>query len=225
MGRKIIEQYSLIALGVIIFNFTYVMVTVPFGIINGGVTSMSMILSRLPLAEALPVNAWVSIVTCTLAMLCCIFLGRKIFIASIYSCIVGIASFNLFTYIAPAFLHEQVDDFAQLGSNSILNAGLGIELILAAIVVGIGYFLCLDNDSTAVSMDTIALIIHKRNDRIPVAYAMYAINISVLLLGMFTYGIKCVIMGIAFAGMQALTLNTCMKLFGKEGKSKKHKKT
>jgi hypothetical protein len=40
---------------------------------------------------------------------------------------------------------------------------------------------------------------------------MYAINIMVLLLGLYTYGLRCVLMGIAFAGVQALTLNTMLK--------------
>jgi len=66
-------------------------------------------------------------------------------------------------------------------------------------------------------MDTIALIIHKRHEKIPVAYAMYAINIIVLLLGLYTYGLRCVLMGIAFAGIQALTLNTMLR--AKESKS------
>ena len=73
--RKTIKRYALIGLGLTILNFAYVMVTVPHGIINGGVTSFSMILARLPFTEVLPVNAWVAIVTGLLALLCFMFLG------------------------------------------------------------------------------------------------------------------------------------------------------
>ncbi len=200
-------RYSLITLGIVLVNVTYVLVTVPYGIINGGVTSFSMILSRLPFTEALPVNAWVTIVTIILAVLCAVFLGRDVFIASLFSCIGGVGAFNLFTYITPQVVFDGLLRFGQFGDNPVLPIGTAIELILAAVVVGTGYYLCLSNNATAVGMDTIALILHTKNEKIPIAYAMYAINILVLLLGLYTYGIRCVIMGIAFAGIQAFTLN------------------
>ena len=209
--KAIIIRYTLIGFGITVLNFAYVMVTVPHGIINGGVTSFSMILARLPLTEALPVNAWVAIVTGLLALLCCIFLGRDIFIASLYSCVMGVAAFNFFTLIIPQGVIDTMIRIGQMGHNPVIPVGMAVELVAAAIVVGAGYYFCLSNDATAVGMDTIALILHKRNEKIPVAYAMYAINIMVLLLGLYTYGLRCVIMGIAFAGIQALTLNTLLK--------------
>ncbi|MBQ6497062.1 MAG: YitT family protein [Firmicutes bacterium] len=208
---KNVVRYSLITLGIVLVNMTYVLVTVPYGIINGGVTSFSMILSRLPLTEALPVNAWVTIVTVILAILCAIFLGKDVFIASLFSCVAGVGAFNLFTYITPQPVFDLLFRFGQIGNNPVLPVGIAIELILAAAVVGAGYYFCLSNNATAVGMDTIALILHRRNEKIPVAYAMYAINIIVLLLGLYTYGIRCVIMGIAFAGIQAFTLNHLLK--------------
>lgn len=204
-------RYSLITLGIVLINVTYVIVTVPYGIINGGVTSFSMILSRLPGTELLPVNAWVTIVTLILAILCAIFLGRDVFIASLFSCVAGVGAFNLFTYIVPQSVYDLIFRFGSFGDNLVIPVGTAIELILAAAVVGFGYYLCLSNRATAVGMDTIALILHTRNEKIPVAYAMYAINIIVLLLGLYTYGIRCVIMGIAFAGIQAFVLNNLLK--------------
>ena len=216
--KRTIKRYALIGFGLVILNFAYVMVTVPHGIINGGVTSFSMILARLPLTGYLPVNAWVAIVTAILALLCCIFLGRDIFIASLYSCVVGVAAFNFFTMVVPKSVIDMMLKIGQVGYNPVIPVGMALELIAAAAVVGMGYYFCLSNDSTAVGMDTIALILHKRNEKIPIAYALYAINILVLLLGLYTYGLRCVLMGIAFAGIQALTLNTMLKIKGKKTK-------
>lgn len=215
--KETIIRYTLIGFGITVLNFAYVMVTVPHGIINGGVTSFSMILSRLPLTEILPVNAWVAIVTGLLALLCCIFLGRDIFIASLYSCVMGVAAFNFFTLVIPESVIDTMISIGQMGNNPVIPLGMAAELIAAAVVVGAGYYFCLSNNATAVGMDTIALIIHRRHEKIPVAYAMYAINIIVLLLGLYTYGLRCVLMGIAFAGIQALTLNTMLKY--KDGKT------
>ncbi len=212
-----IRRYALIGFGLVILNFAYVMVTVPHGIINGGVTSFSMILSRLPLTGLLPVNVWVTIVTALLAILCLLFLGRDIFIASLYSCVVGVAAFNFFTLIVPDRVIDIMVSIGHMGDNPVIPLGMAAELIAAAIVVGMGYYFCLSNNSTAVGMDTIALILHKRNEKIPVAYAMYAINILVLLLGLYAYGLRCVLMGIAFAGIQALTLHIMLKIKGGDG--------
>lgn len=237
-----IKRYVLIGCGALWLNLMYVLVTVPYGIINGGVTSMSMILSRLPLTGVLPVNAWVAIVTGILLALCGLFLGKENFIGSIFSCVCGVGGFNLFTLAVPDALHNLIFRFGEFGplakagllgfsnlSDSSLLYGTSapvdlfggalippvgtiIELILAAIGVGFGYYLCISNNATAVGMDTIALILHKKNEKIPVAWAMYAINIIVLLLGLATYGLIGVLMGIAFAGVQAASLNAFLKL-------------
>ena len=206
-----IRRYLLITLGLVLINGPYVLVTVPYGIINGGVTSFSMILSRLPLTEMLPVNAWVTIVTGILALLCALFLGRDMFVASLFSCVVGVLAFNVFTYIVPESLIGAILELGNIGFNQFIPVGEIIEMAMAAAVVGLGYYFCLSNRATAVGMDTIAMILHKRNEKIPVAYAMYAINILVLLLGLYAYGFRCVILGIAFAGIQAVTLDTLLK--------------
>lgn len=220
-----LRRYILIGCGALFLNLMYVLVTVPYGIINGGVTSMSMILSRLPLTQILPVNAWVAIVTGILLALCGLFLGKENFMGSIFSCICGVGGFNLFTLAVPDQLLDLIQRLGQLGSFGQLSAPTGtsvaavippagtiVELILAAIGVGFGYFLCIRNNATAVGMDTIALILHRKNEKIPVAWAMYAINIIVLLLGLATYGLMGVLMGIAFAGVQAASLNAFLKL-------------
>lgn len=207
-----IKRYLFITFGIMIINFTYVMITVPHGIINGGVTSFSMILSRLPLAEALPVNAWVTVVTVLLALLCFLFLGRDVFTASLFSCAGGIFFFNLFSFVIGDKVIDAVYKISAVGYNPVISAGMAVELFAAAVVVGAGYYFCLSNNATAVGMDTIALIIHRKNERVPVAYAMYGINIIVLLLGLYTYGVRCTVMGIIFAGVQAMTLNVMLKI-------------
>ena len=113
--RKDITRYILIGCGALFLNLMYVLVTVPYGIINGGVTSMSMILSRLPLTGLLPVNVWVAIVTGILLGLCGLFLGKDRFIGSIFSCICGVGGFNIFTWLVPQRLADLIRDLGQLG--------------------------------------------------------------------------------------------------------------
>lgn len=195
----------------LIVTLAYILVTVPYGIINGGVTSCSLILHKLPVTGMLPVSIWVAILEITLVVLSYFFLGREVFEGSVYSCLLYVGLFNLLSFLMPRKVYDVIYAFGTLGDNPAIPAGTAVELVLGAAALGFGYYLTVSRKATTAGMDTIALIIHSRHKKIPVAYAMYALNIMVLLLGLWTYGLRNVLMGIAFAGIQALTMNAFMR--------------
>ena len=209
------KRYIIIAIGDILISLPYVLVMVPQGVINGGVTSLSMSMHRLPFAELLPVSFWVTVLTALIALLCFLFLGKDYFLGSLFSCICYVGFFDLFSAVIPQSWLDVIVGFSPvsklLPENQSLLLGLIIEIICAAIVVGIGYYLCIHAKASTVGMDTIALILHEKNGRIPIAPAMYAMNILVLLLGLYTYGIRSVLCGIFFAGVQAGTLHVLLQ--------------
>ena len=87
-----------ILLGNILICAAYAWLTVPKGIINGGVTSFSMSINRL-FEGLLSVSIWASIITVIIAVLCYLFLGRDYFIGSLLSCIFYIVFFNIFSLV------------------------------------------------------------------------------------------------------------------------------
>lgn len=91
-------------------------------------------------------------------------------------------------------------------------------VIIAGVTVGAGYFLCIDAKATAVGFDTVALLLHSRHPKINVAVTMFIINVAVLSLGFFVYGISSVIFGLIFSGIQALSLNTLTRLLSEENR-------
>lgn len=202
-----------------IVTLAYVLVTVPYGIINGGVTSCSLILHKLPVTGALPVSIWVAILEIALVVLSYAFLGREVFEGSVFSCLFYVGMFNLLSLIMPQKVYEATYSFGNLATNSVIPVGTALELVAGAAALGFGYYLTVSRKATTAGMDTIALIIHSRHEKVPVAYAMYALNIIVLLLGWWTYGIRNVLMGIAFAGIQALTMNLFMKRWERGAKA------
>lgn len=207
------SRYVKIAIGNLMFSLAFVIITVPCGIINGGVTSMSMILHRFSLTGFLPVYGWYTVITLILIVACYIFLGKSTFFKSIFSCAVGTASFIAFSMIMPDCITNFIAWFSAVGANPLINIGLVIEMICGAVFVGCAYYLCLSNDATAVGSDTLALIIHRRFDKIPLAACLYSINTIVLICGLCTYGLRSVIMGIAFAAIQAAVLNALINKF------------
>ena len=217
------KRFITILIGDILISLPYVLVLVPRGVINGGVTSMSMSMHRLPGAEMLPVSFWVTVLTAIIALLCYLFLGKEYFLGSLFSCICYVGSFDFFSAVIPQSWINYVLRFSSFKSilsgnsgDTSLLLGLWIEITIAAIIVGIGYYLCIHAKASTVGMDTIALILHEKNERIPIAPAMYALNILVLLLGLFTYGVNSVIYGLYFAGVQALTLHLLLKVRGND---------
>ncbi len=106
----------------------------------------------------------------------------------------------------------------------VLPVSIYAAVPVAAAVVGIGYYFCLSAKATTVGMDTIAVILHEKWNRLPIAQTMYAINICVLLLGFYAYGLKSVLCGIAFAGLQALVLHLLLKRSEKKNSFKEEDK-
>ena len=87
-------NYLKIILGNIFMTFAYAYIAVPFGIVNGGVTSFAMVLDK-----NLPGNIsfWTNTLYLSLLIIYYIFMGYKCFINALFSCIAFILFFTLFT--------------------------------------------------------------------------------------------------------------------------------
>ena len=186
-----------IILGNVLMSFAYAFLTVPQKIINGGVTSFSLILSGLTGVDTAVLANGITLVFLLLCLLC---LGKEYFTRSIVGALCYMASFTFFPALDICLIRERP-----------------AAVVAAAVMVGTGYFLCISQHSTGVSFDTLALILNHHCPRISVAGAMFVINLSVLILGALYYGLESVLFGIAFTAIQAVTLELWMKLWKKKG--------
>ena len=84
--------------------------------------------------------------------------------------------------------------------------------VLAAVLVGTGYALCIYAKSTAVGFDTVARMIHRKYPKVKVAFCMYLVHMTVLLSGILVYGWRSVMLGLAFSLLQSLTLHLLLKV-------------
>lgn len=177
--------------GNILITGAYAFITVPNKIVNGGVTSFSMVLEEF---SSIPITYFVDFITILLLICCYIFLGKTYFTGTILSCICYLVFFSIFH-----------DTGLYLVMNPILCT------VIAGVLVGIGYYFCISAKSTAVGFDVIALILNKKNPKVNIALCMYTINVCVLLFGLFAYGMISILMGIGFTALQSLTLNHFLK--------------
>lgn len=175
-----------IILGNILISIAYAFITVPNEIVNGGITSFSLILENI---IGIDIRIIVNIITILLLVTCLLFLGKEYFFKSILSSICYIGFFNLF-----------------YSFSIVIELNKIILMIIAAVTVALGYYLCLDAKSTTVGFDVLALVLNKKNNKIDIAIAMRYINLFVILLGLLNYGVEAIILGIAFTLLQTQSL-------------------
>ncbi|WP_424684967.1 YitT family protein [Enterococcus sp.] len=180
------QALAKVTLGTALLGFAYAQWMKPNAIINGGVTSLSMIANEL---TGLPLLLMTNGITLVLLILSGIFLGRGNLLRSVYSSICYNLFFSLF-YLAP--ISAQIN--------------LPVDFLFASLFIAAGYALCLSSDTSTVGLDVVALIVHRYRPKLGVAKVLRWLNWSVLVLGLFAYNWQAVVIGIAFSYFNSLLL-------------------
>lgn len=181
-----------IFLGNMLMAFAYSEWMVPNEIINGGATSLAMLIKAV---TGIPL-LWATNGLEVFLLICCgIFLGKETMFKSLYTSITYVICFNVF-YSLPLDL----------------SFNIVIDLILASIFIAFGYYANLSEKSSTVSVDVFALIIFKYYKKIPLAKLLRYMNWLVLLFGFFIYGPQSVVVGIALSFIYTFILNQMMEL-------------
>lgn len=181
-----LRPYFKIIIGNIFLGMAYASWMKPRGIINGGVTSLAMIVNKMSGINIIYLTSFITIILLISSL---IFLGRQNLFRSILSSISYNVFFSLF-YMLPI----------KLGIN------LVFDFILSVIFIAIGYYCCISENSSTVGLDVIALIIYKKNSKISIAKSIRLLNYTVLVFGVFTYGLFSVVLGIGFSYLQSIGL-------------------
>lgn len=132
-------------------------------------------------------------ITILLLIICYYFLGKKFLMNSLLSSICYMLFFSIFSTLPITF-----EMYAFVG------------VIIASIMVGFGYYLCLSANSSAVGFDVLALVIKKNHPATNVALTMRYINLIVIFLGIFSYGTLAVIYGIVFTFLQTQVIKVLL---------------
>lgn len=192
-------RFFRIFLGNILLTGAYAFITVPKIILNGGVTSFSLVLEAW---TGIDVAILVDILSVLLIIISYIFLGKTYFVGALFSSICYMGLFNVFHWTGWEL------PFPELFGTPVLATPV------AALLVAAGYYFCIASQATAVSFDTIALILNKHNARFEIATTMMVINIVVLLSGAATYSISAVLCGLIFTFLQAQFLKVFLRFGG-----------
>lgn len=174
--------------GNICITSAYAFITVPYHIVNGGITSFSMILHNF---IDMDISFFTNAITLTLLILCYVKLGKEFLFNSLLSSISYMVFFSMFHTL-----------------DIVCPLPLPFAVIVASIMVGIGYFLCISSNSSTVGFDVLAIILHKKHPSFQIAITMRYINIVIVMLGLVSYGWGAVLIGVIFTFLQT----QCLKL-------------
>lgn len=190
--RALVSAGKIVA-GNLFITSAYAFITVPDHIVNGGVTSFAMVLENF---VPISISAIANIITVLLLIVSFFFLGKEFLMKSLLSsfCYMGFFS-----------------GFSALAANFQLPLILPVAVVLASVMIGFGYYLCINAGSSAVGFDVLALAAHKRNPRIDVALTIRYINYGVLLLGIVVYGVWAILVGIVFTYLKTALLRQLLK--------------
>ena len=165
-----------------LLGFAYAKWMKPNGIINGGVTSMAMILEKV---TNVPIVYLTSGITTLLLVFCWLFLGKANF-------------YNLFFAL---FYYMKID----------FQVNLMLDFLFASLFIAVGYYCCITANASTVGMDVIAMAINKKRPDFSIARGIRYINFMVLILGFLTYGFKSVVIGLLFSFVNSYLLDFLLK--------------
>ncbi|WP_125705929.1 YitT family protein [Lacticaseibacillus daqingensis] len=185
-------------IGVIIGNgitaFAYSWVLVRLNVISGGVTASAMIAGRM---SPWSVTVWTNTITLVCLGASLVFLGRRNFVNSLVS------SFSYMGWFSLA-QSWQPDS----------TGPVWLSLPIAGMIVGAGYFLCIDHHASTAGLDVFALVVNARWPRVSVALGLRVINFTVLGIGAWTFGLRSFLLGLVFIIIYTQTLASLEKRFG-----------
>ncbi len=173
-------------LGTVLQTAPYAFIMVPLKIVNGGVTSFSLVLHGL---TGVDIVLLANIMIGVLLLLAWLGLGRECLLKSVLGSLFYAWSFSLF-----------------LSMELVLPLPVPAAVLVAAVCVGTGYYLCIHARGSSMGFDVIALILNKFHPGVRIDMAMRLINISVILIGFAVFGAASVLAGISFTLIQTWVL-------------------
>ena len=202
--KKVAKNFLFIFIGAMVVAFGDSFFLLRMNIIAGGVSSMSILLHRIPGFDIIPLNAWVYIVTWTFFVLGLILLGVKYaFHTLIYTIFYPIFN-SLFTLMIENVVVDgsHILDIASLGNDIAISNGVistqgnegtmlmvayFVAAILGGLISGSGIGLTLSGGGSSGGTDVINLLAN-RYLHIKVGTSSFIVDAFLIVMGFFTNG-------------------------------------
>lgn len=202
---RTLKNVSLVVLGTLILAFGSAIFLIPFNLVAGGISGIAIVIDQIIKSDIITIDLIVSILTWVFFFLGLIVVGRSFAMKTLVSAIVYPIGITLFLKLA---------DPAVLGGYFYLIGGeyQQIAFILASLVggacVGIGCAVAFLGGGSTGGVDVIAFTICKLFPRLKSSKVIFAIDATIVILGIFVIGDMVVsLLGILSAFIAALLID------------------
>ena len=176
-----IRNLILIILGSAILGMGTGIFIVPFDLITGGVSGLSIVIQKI-LPFELSVDFYVTVITWILFLLGLITMGKGFALKTLVSSIVYPLALSLSSMLVNA---DVLNGFFYLKGSSYQDISILLAAIFGALCIGAGCALTFIGGGSTGGVDVIAFLICKLFKRLKSSVALFAIDAAIVVMGMF----------------------------------------
>lgn len=177
-----LKNLLLVIVGTLVLAFGCAIFVVPFNLVTGGVTGISIIINALTGGAFLPIDAVIAIITWSLFFLGLIFLGWDFAIKTLASTIIYPPMISLFLRLVSP---EVLGGIFDLTTSSHANIALIISALFGGLCVGTGCALTFLGGGSTGGVDIFAFIICKFFKKWKSSTVIFIIDATTVILGLF----------------------------------------
>lgn len=182
---KTVKNIGLIVVGTLILALGTSLFMLPYNLVTGGMSGYAIVLSQIIPAEYLQVETIITILTWVTFFLGLIVLGKAFAMKTLVSTIVYPIGVSIFSNITnPEFMNG----FFNLGLSQHSGVGVLLAAVFSGVLIGFGCALTFLGGGSTGGVDVIAFIICKIFKKLRSSIAIFAVDASAVLFGMFIIG-------------------------------------
>ena len=201
---SIIKNFALVFLGTVILAFGCAVFVVPFDLVTGGVTGLSIVIDEI-LSGFVPIDVLIGVLTWALFILGIVFLGRDFALKTLVSSIVYPVAISIFLHLVSP---DVLGGFLYLQGSSHGELALIISSIFGGVCIGTGCAITFLGGGSTGGLDILAFIICKYLKRLKSSVVIFAFDALTILLGMFVIGdLIITLLGIISAFVAAIVVD------------------
>ena len=179
---EVLRNLCLVVLGTVVLAFGFAVFMIPYNLVAGGVAGISIILDEIIDSEVITVDLVVTVLTWLIFFLGLIFLGKSFSMKTLVSSIVYPPCVSLFMRLAQP---DVLGGYFYLPGNENAEVALLLAPFVGGALVGAGCALTFLGGGSTGGTDIIAFIICKIFPRLKSSVAVFIVDTSVVVLGVF----------------------------------------
>lgn len=181
---KNIKNIAMVILGTVILAFGSAVFIIPFNLVTGGITGISLILDRVLPFEFITVNLLVTIVTWTLFIVGVFALGKAFAAKTLISTIVYPVAIAIFSKLVDP---NVLGGFFQLSNGQYSEIAVILAVLFGPIITGTGCAIAFLGGGSTGGIDVIAFIICKIFKKLRTSHVLFVISSVTICLGAFVF--------------------------------------